>query len=95
MEYSTLFFVIDDEHISSSAKILWIRLFLKYGIHLSFSTLYVNLAKEIKINSWTVSSNMRMLIKRGAVKVDRNYDENGRTASTFTLVDPLKWKKKK
>ena len=95
MDYNVLLLVLVDEKISSSAKVLWIRLFLKYGIHINFSTLYVTLAKELDINSWTVSSNMRMLIKRGAVKVDRNYDENGRTASTFTLVEPTKWKKVK
>ena len=95
MDYNILLRVLEDEQISSSAKVLWIRLYLTYGTHTGITTLYVTLAKELKINTWTASSNMRMLIKRGAVKVNRNYDENGRTASTFTLVEPSKWKKAK
>jgi predicted ArsR family transcriptional regulator len=95
MDYNILLRVLEDENISSSAKVLWIRLYLTYGTHTGITTLYVNLAKELKINTWTVSSNMRMLIKRGAIKVNRNYDENGRAASTFTLADPSKWKKTK
>jgi predicted ArsR family transcriptional regulator len=94
MDYNMLLRVLEDDKISSSAKVLWVRLYLIYGTQKGITTLYVNLAKELKINTWTASSNMRMLIKRGAVKVNRNYDENGRTASTFTLVEPNKWKKK-
>ena len=49
MDYNILLRVLEDEQISSSAKVLWIRLYLTYGTHTGITTLYVNLAKELKI----------------------------------------------
>lgn len=95
MEHNKLAIVLEEKLVSSSAKILWLRLYLIYGIGKPFTTLYETLGEKLGINTWTVSGNMRMLMKRNAVKINRNYDENGRTASTFELVEPSKWKKAK
>ena len=84
--------VLEDKKLTPSAKILWLRLYDRYADG-PFTCLYKELGKELDQKSWTIQATMRLIMKRGAIKVDRNYDSEGRTASTFRLLDPVKWRK--
>lgn len=79
-----------DDELSASSKIIWMLLFFEHEYE-SFTTVYSDIAKVFGINEWTLKSNMRILMRRGAIRVLGTYDKKGRSGSSFELVPPQKW----
>ena len=89
-ELHTILTVVHDMGLGSSAKILWIKLFDKYG-YKPFSGTYEEMAEEVFSKRYTVRAQVAALREIGAIDV-KQYYEQANAGCTFTLIDPYEWK---
>lgn len=90
----TIIEAIDHQNLKAPEKILWLRLFIKYGYE-PFSGSYEEMAEEVNSNRWTVRAQMWNLKKANAVKVNSYYyteNKTGQAGQTFYLQKPKVWK---
>lgn len=88
----TIIQVINHKKLNSSAKILWIKLFIKYGYE-PFSGAYEEMAEEVSSKRWTVRAQVWKLQDFNAVFVSSYYEKGavGQVGNTFHLIDPRDW----
>ena len=82
----TIIQVINHKKLNSSAKILWIKLFIKYGYE-PFSGAYEEMAGEVASKRWTVRAQVWKLQDVNAVFVSSYYEKAllGRLGIHFAL----------
>lgn len=93
MNITTMMKVVHHEDLGSSAKILWLKLFERYGYE-SFSGHYEEMAEEVGSKRYTVRAQIWQLKDAGAIDVEPYYEgeKKGNSGQTFKLINPNKWR---
>ena len=85
--------LIERDSINAPQKILWLRLYNKYGLAEFFGT-YDEMAKEMRMNPFTVRDQISKLAQQNAVYMTPFYGDEGRPGLSglmFQLIEPAKW----
>lgn len=88
----TILKVVNYKKLNSSAKILWIKLFVKYKYE-DFSGAYEEMADEVAGKRWTVRAQVWKLQAANAISTTSYYEKGvrGSLGNTYRLVDPKDW----
>ena len=76
--------------LGSSAKLLWIQLFDRYGYE-TFAGTYEEMADEVHSKRYTVRAQVSALREIGAIETNNHY-ETGNAGNEFRLRPPNEWK---
>ena len=76
--------------LGSSAKLLWIMLYDKYGYY-AFAGTYEEMAEEVNSKRYTVRAQIAVLREIGAITTSNHY-ETGNAGNEFRLLPPKEWK---
>jgi len=76
--------------LGSSAKLLWIQLFDRYGYE-TFAGTYEEMADEVHSKRYTVRAQIAALREIGAV-ISSNHYITGNAGNEFRLRPPNEWK---
>ena len=90
---NTIMAAVNHEGLSAPAKILWIKLFYKYG-YKEFIGKYEEMADEFNTLRWTVRHQVWKLQEFGAIKVEDYFEKGvrGQLGNVYRLVKPKDWK---
>lgn len=88
----TILKVVNYKKLNSSAKILWIKLFVKYKYE-DFSGAYEEMADEVFGKRWAVRAQVWKLQAANAIVAIRYYEKGSKGAlgNTYRLIDPKDW----
>ena len=89
---ATIITAINHEGLSAPAKILWIKLFYKYGYE-EFSGTYEEMAEEVGSLRWTVRDQIWKLQRANAVNVKDYFEKGyvGQMGNTYRFINPKDW----
>jgi len=78
--------------LNSSAKLLWIKLYLMYGYD-HFSGAYEEMAGEVDVKKFTVRAQIAKLKDVNAIDVTAFFEKGaqGQSGNTYRLIDPKDW----
>ena len=88
----TILSVINYKKLNSSAKVLWIKLFIRYEYQ-PFSGAYEEMSGEVDVKKFTVRAQIAKLKDVNAIDVTAFFEKGaqGQSGNTYRLINPKDW----